>query len=195
MTYGYVRVSTREQHLDRQIEALTAYKPIDRIFSDKQSGKNFERSSYQELRGLVESGDEIVIKELDRLGRNKEEIKSELEWFRKMGVTVRILDVPTTLIDFQGQDWIRDMVNNILIEVLGAIAEQERIKIRTRQAEGIAAKRENGNWEEYGRPKKQVDDFERFLKLQKDGKITVDEAVKELGISRSTWYARVRESA
>lgn len=193
MIYGYVRVSTKEQCLDRQIEALGNYKPVDKIFSDKQSGKDFDRTSYVAMKDVVQPGDEIIIKELDRLGRNKDEIKSELEWFKTHGVVVRILDVPTTLIDFQGQDWVRDMVNNILIEVLGAIAEQERVKIHKRQAEGIAAKKARGDWEDYGRPKKDTSDFEKFLKMQKDGLITVDEAISQMGISRSTWYLRARE--
>lgn len=193
MIYGYVRVSTKEQCLDRQIEALANYKPVDKIFSDKQSGKDFDRTSYITMKNVVQSGDEIIIKELDRLGRNKDEIKAELEWFKTRGVVVRILDVPTTLIDFQGQDWVRDMVNNILIEVLGAIAEQERVKIHKRQAEGIAAKKARGDWEDYGRPKKDTSDFEKFLKMQKDGLITVDEAISQMGISRSTWYLRARE--
>lgn len=84
-------------------------------------------------------GDEILVEELDRFGRNKAEIKAELEWFKEHGIIVRVFDVPTTLMDFHGQDWIGEMVNNILIEVMGAMAEQERKKIRKRQAEGIAA--------------------------------------------------------
>lgn len=193
MIYGYVRVSTKDQCLDRQVQALAQYKHPDRIFSDKQSGKDFARVGYQELKGVVQPGDEIVIKELDRLGRNKDEIKAELEWFKQQGVIVRILDVPTSLIDFQGQDWIRDMVNNILIEVLGAIAEQERKKIKQRQAEGIQAKKDRGEWDDYGRPAKEIPDLEKFREMQKGGQISVAKACKELGISRATWYSRMQE--
>ena len=89
MIYGYCRVSTKEQNLDRQTSALTSYKALDRIFSDKQSGKDFARDAYQELKSAVMAGDEVVVKELDRLGRNKEEVKAELEWFKRMGVVVR----------------------------------------------------------------------------------------------------------
>ena len=109
MIYAYIRVSSQDQNLDRQLEAVKAYRPElkgENIFADKQSGKNFEREAYQELKTVLQPGDEIIIKELDRLGRNKEAIKDELKWFKENGITVRILDVPSTLIDFQGQDWI-----------------------------------------------------------------------------------------
>lgn len=200
MIYHYCRVSSREQNIDRQIAALRAYKPADRVFYDKQSGKNFNRDAYQSMKSLVVPGDEIIIEELDRLGRNKAEMKVELEWFRSQGVTVRILDVPTTLIDFQGQDWIKDMVNNLIIEVLGSVAEQERIKILKRQREGIDAmcvldgkriSRKTGR--AYGRQTIEIPDFQKFFQKQKDGLMTVNECCAALGISRSTWYARARE--
>ena len=194
MTYHYCRVSSADQNLSRQLDELNAQKKADRVFCDKASGKNFERDSYQEMKRVVRSGDEVYIKELDRLGRNKDEIKEELAWFKANGVVVRILDVPTTLIDFKGQGWVQDMINNILIEVLGAVAEQERIKIKRRQAEGIAAKKAHGNWDDYGRPEKKVDAVllsECRAKIQK-GEMTVAECCKELGISRGTWYNRVR---
>ena len=195
MIYGYARVSSKDQCLDRQLEAMRHYKPVDQVFTDKQSGKDFARESYQALKATVQVGDENIIEDLDRLGRNKEEVKKELEWFKTHGVTIRILDVPTTLIDFQGQDWIRDMVNNILIEVLGSIAEQERLKIRKRQAEGIAAKKARGDWADYGRPQKQLDGFEILAQKQKDGELSVAECCKALGISRGTWYNRIKEVA
>ena len=202
MTYFYARVSSKDQNLERQLEVARSYKQIDKVFADKQSGKDFERAQYQLLKAIVQSGDEVIIKELDRLGRNKEGIKAEIEWFRSRGVVLRILDVPTTLIDFQGQDWIFDMVNNILIEVLGAIAEQERKKNKQRQKEGINAmpvsdgKRvslKTGN--PYGRPKREISDFEKILKKQKDGLITVVDACEEMGISRSQWYRLAGETA
>lgn len=201
MIYFYARVSTKDQNLDRQLEAARAYKNIDHIFSDKQSGKNFDRPEYIKMKETVLPGDEVVIKELDRLGRDKEGIKEEIRWFKEHGVTLRILDVPTTLIDFQGQDWIGDMVNNILIEVLGAIAQQEREKNRSRQREGIAAmqvvdgkKVSAKTGRAYGRQVAVADvDFEKFLKKQKDGLMSVSECCRELGISRATWYNRVAE--
>lgn len=203
MIYFYARVSSKDQNLDRQLESAKSYKNIDRVFSDKQSGKDFERPEYQELKGIVREGDEVIIKELDRLGRNKEGIKDEIKWFKDHGVILRILDVPTTLIDFQGQDWIADMVNNILIEVLGAIAQNEREKTRKRQREGIDAMRiidgkkvsvKTGR--AYGRQVIEVgDDFQKFLKKQKDGEMTVNKCCELLGISRATWYNKVKEGS
>lgn len=199
MIYFYARVSSKEQNLDRQLDTARAYKNIDRIFSDKQSGKNFDRPDYVKMKSVVCSGDEVIVKELDRLGRDKEGIKEEIRWFKEHGVILRILDVPTTLIDFQGQDWIADMVNNILIEVLGAIAQNEREKTHRRQREGIDAMQVvNGKkvsaktGRTYGRQTVDVD-FEKFLKKQKDGEMSVTECCKELGISRATWYNRLKE--
>lgn len=201
MIYFYARVSSKDQNHDRQLETARAYKYIDRIFSDKQSGKDFDRPEYNEMKSTVRSGDEVIIKELDRLGRDKEGIKEEIRWFKEHGVILRILDVPTALIDFQGQDWIADMVNNILIEVLGAIAQNEREKTRKRQREGIDAMRVvNGKkvsvktCRTYGRQAIAVDEsFPKFLENQKGGQMTVKECCDKFGISRSTWYAKVAE--
>lgn len=203
MIYFYARVSSQDQNLDRQLEAAKTFKNIDRIFSDKQSGKNFDRPEYQNMKSMVQQGDEVIIKELDRLGRDKEGIKEEIRWFKEHGVILRILDIPTTLIDFRGQDWIADMVNNILIEVMGAIAQNEREKTRRRQREGIDAmqvvdgkKVSAKTGRTYGRQNVVVDvDFEKFLEKQKDGSMTVSECCKELGISRATWYNRCKEVA
>lgn len=203
MIYFYGRVSSKDQNLARQLEVAKAYKNIDHVYCDKQSGKDFDRPEYQKLKAVVAAGDEVIVKELDRLGRNKDEIKVEIAWFKENGVDLRILDVPTTLIDFQGQEWIRDMVNNILIEVLGAVAQQEREKTNRRQREGIDAmpvvdgkKFSTKKGCAYGRkPVELGDDFEKFLKKQKDGLMTVNECCEALGIGRSTWYARVREAS
>ncbi len=154
MRYAYIRVSTKEQHLDRQIEAIKEYWP-DEVFADKLSGKNFDRPEYHRLKSLIRRGDEIIVKELDRLGRNKDAVKEELKWFKDNGVIVRVLDIPTTMIELPGQEWIAEMVNNILIEVIAAVAEQERKKIRQRQKEGIACARERGV--KFGRPEKDVE--------------------------------------
>lgn len=194
MIYHYCRVSSRDQCLDRQIEALNAYKQADKVFCDKQSGKNFDRREYQLLKTEVCSGDEIIIKELDRLGRNKDEIKAELQWFKANGILIRILDIPTTLLDLNGQEWVADMVNNVLIEVMGAIAEQERIKIRSRQREGIEAMKQRGEWDKYGRPKIAVPNFPEIYKKTLNGEITVAEAYRQLGITKAKWYRLCKEA-
>lgn len=146
MIYGYMRVSTKSQNLNRQEDALLEFGvEKDNIFADKESGKNFDREKYQEMKSILKRNDVLVIKELDRLGRNKEMVKEELEYFKNNGIRVKILNIPTTLIDFpEGQEWVMDMVNNILLEVMSSIAEEERRKIKTRQAEGIAAAKAGG---------------------------------------------------
>ena len=202
MIYGYARVSSKDQNLARQLETMKSYKDIAELFCDKQSGKNFERPEYERLKSVVKKGDEVIIKELDRLGRNKKGVKEEIEWFKEQGVILRILDIPTTLMELPTeQTWIFEMVNSILIEVMGAMAEQEREKIGKRREEGIAAmpvvngKRvstKTGN--EYGRPTIKINDgFEKFLKKQKDGELSVRECCEQLGISRATWYNRLKE--
>lgn len=202
MIYFYARVSSKGQNEARQLEEAKKYQNVDEIFVDKQSGKNFKRPEYERLKAKVVKGDEVVATELDRLGRNKDGLVEELKWFKDRGVIVRILNLPTTLIDFPtGQEWVFEMVNNILIEVIASVAEEERNKIRKRQEEGIAAMPViNGKRFStkkgcaYGRKAIPLgDDFEKFLKKQKDGLMTVDECCKVLGIGRSTWYARARE--
>lgn len=189
-TFGYARVSTREQNEDRQIEALTKFGVSkDNIIVDKCSGKDTEREGYQYLKKqILRNGDTLVIKELDRLSRNKADIKKELEYFKEKGIHIRILDIPTTLTDFPPEQmWVMDMINAILIEVLGSIAENERMKIRRRQREGIdAAMKKNIK---FGRPS--IDKPENFdtVIMQIDSKeISVSDALKILDISRSTYY-------
>ena len=139
---------------------------------------------------------------MDRLGRNKKGVKNEIEWFKEHGVILRILDIPTTLMELPTeQAWVFEMVNSILIEVMGAMAEQEREKIEKRREEGIAAmpvvngKRvssKTGN--EYGRPSVKIDDsFEKFLEKQKRGELSVKECCEALGICRATWYNKLKE--
>ena len=188
MLYFYCRVSSKDQNLDRQIMMLKKYGEPDEIFCDKQSGKNFVREDYLRLKAKVKAGDRIVVEELDRFGRNKREIKQELEWFKEHKVIIVILEIPTTMVDWKGQEWLAELVNNIIIEVLGTIAEQERIKNLKRQAEGIEAMKLRGDWDKYGRPKVDIPEFDIYYELQRAGEITVKEACEKLGIGRTTWY-------
>lgn len=193
--YGYARVSTREQNEDRQIEALKVFGvPEQNIIIDKASGKDTEREGYQYLkRQILRNGDTLVIKELDRLSRNKTDIKRELEEFKEMGIRVKILDIPTTLTEFPPeQEWILDMINSILIEVLGSIAENERNKIRSRQREGIeAAKKKNVR---FGRPAvEKPDNWDSVITKVRSGEIKAVEAIQELRISRSSYYRLLRK--
>lgn len=205
MKYFYARVSSKGQNLARQYEAAKSVDGISETFSDKQSGKSFDRPEYQRLKSVVTSGDEVIIKSLDRLGRNKDEMKQELDWFRRQGVIVRVMDLPTTMIEMPtGQEWVLDMVNNILIEVLGAIAEQERLTIRQRQQEGIAAmpvvngkKISAKTGRGFGRIAKEVDMtlFQKLFFQKKRGYVTVEECCERLGIGRSKWYELEKERA
>lgn len=194
-TFGYARVSSREQHEDRQIEALTNYGVSrDNIIVDKCSGKDTEREGYQYLKKqILRNGDTLVIKELDRLSRSKSDIKQELEFFKCNGIHVKILDIPTTLTDFPPEQmWVMDMINAILIEVLGSIAENERLKIRRRQREGIdAALKKNVR---FGRPVIAKPENWGTVVKQIDAKeITVSQALQALNISRSSYY-RLRQN-
>lgn len=156
-TFGYARVSTKEQHLDRQIQALREAGVEERdIITDKASGASLDRPGYQTLKNsMLREGDTLVIKSLDRLSRNKEHITQELRYFKEHHIQVRVLDLPTTMIELpEGQERVFQMINNILIEVLSSIAEQERVIVRQRRAEGITAAKAQGK--HLGRPEKEV---------------------------------------
>ena len=193
--YGYARVSTREQNLDRQLKALSEFGVEDRdIVKDKESGKSLEREGYQMLKNhLLREGDTLVIMSLDRLSRNKSHIETELEYFKEHHIRVKILDIPTTLIELpEEQDWIFDMINNILIEVLASIAEQERLRTLQRQAQGIAAAKEKGK--HLGRPKAVYPEkWHEVYQEWTSGKITAKVAMDRLGLKRSTFYALVKQ--
>ena len=193
-TYGYCRVSTREQNLDRQIMALRDYGISERdIIMDKESGKSLEREGYQMLKNhLLRDGDTLVVMSLDRLSRNKTHIKNELEYYKQRKIRVKILDIPTTLIDLpEEQDWIFDMINNILIEVLASIAEQERVRTLQRQAQGIAAAKENGK--HLGRPQAVFPHaWDEVYRKWIDGEVTAKRAMEILGLKRSTFYKLVQ---
>lgn len=190
-TYYYARVSSRDQHLDRQLAAFAAMGAAERdIITDKESGKDLNRSGYTAPKTtLLRRGDTLVVKSLDRLSRNKADIKNELQYFKDNGIRLKILDIPTTLIDYPaGQEWVLDMVNNILIEVLSSIAMQERETIRQRQAEGIAAAKAKGK--HMGRPKaKKPDNWTEVIALWRSSHITAKEAMRRTGVKRSTFYA------
>ena len=200
--YGYARVSTKEQNLERQMHELKKYVKPEDIFADMQSGKDFDRIQYKKLKEEVGSGDELFVKSIDRLGRNKDGIKEELQWFKKRGVHVHILDFPQTLIavEDERQKSVMDLVTNLLIEVVGFMAEEERKLIRSRQAEGIAAWRRTGQTKTgrpYGRPRKEVSDreWEKVLSLIQEKRIKTKEAWKILGIAKNTYYRLMRRRA
>lgn len=195
--YYYARVSSTGQNLARQIEAFKADGANDRdIVTDKQSGKDLDRPGYQALKTtLLRCGDTLTICSLDRLSRSKSDIKNEIGWLQDHGVRLRILNIPTTLNDAPaGQEWVTEMVTNILIEVLSAMAEEERRNIRSRQAEGIAAKRNREDWQDYGRPHvKAPDNWQQVMQQWRAGEITATEAMRLTGIRKTTFYKLAKE--
>ena len=142
---------------------------------------------------MLRSGDTLIVKSLDRLSRNKQHIRRELEYFRAQHIRVMVLDIPTTMINLpEGQEWIMDMVNNVLIEVMASIAEQERRMIKERQAEGIAVAKKNGKC--LGRPRAPYPkDWEEVYREWKAGNITAVMAMDNLMLKRSTFYNLVRK--
>lgn len=195
--YFSARVSTKDQNLARQLEAAKKHGiPEENVFCDKVSGRRKDRPQYDKLKSIVQPGDEVYFMELDRIGRDKCLITDELKWFKDRGVVVRVLDVPTTLMEFpEGQNWVLEMVNNILIEVMGTIAEQEWKKIKQRREDGIAAMPVDENGRKissktgrgFGRDGMDID-------LTRQEGESVADACRRLGISRNTYYRKLREA-
>ena len=192
--YYYARVSTKEQNLDRQLQAFYNLGATERdIITDKESGKDLNRAGYIALKNtILRKGDTLVIKSLDRLSRNKADIKKELEYFKNNGIRLQIIDLPTTMLELpQGQEWVFEMVNNILIEVLGTIAEQERKTIKERQAEGIAAAKEKGK--KLGRPALTFpDNWNEIYNKWKSDEITAKVAMELTNTKRTSFYKLVQ---
>ena len=196
--YFAIRVSSKDQNFARQLAVASEYSiPEENIFCDKISGRKKERPEYDRMKGLLDRGDEVYFTELDRIGREKHLIKEELEWFKEQGVIVRVLNIPTTLVEFpKGQEWVLEMVNNVLIEVMGTIAEQEWLKIKERREAGIAAmpvdedgrKVSSRTGRGFGRPVVNVGDWSL------NSGETVTEAAERLGISKATLYRKMKQS-
>lgn len=195
-TFYYARVSSKDQNLDRQLAAFKVLGADERdIITDKESGKDFNRAGYQALKnGMLRQGDTLIIKSLDRLSRNKRDIKTELEWFKNNNIRLKVIDLPTTMMDLpEGQEWVFEMVNNILIEVLGTIAEQERATIKSRQAEGINTAKSKGV--KFGRPALQFPaNWNEVYTQWKNGEITAKVAMEKTGTKRTSFYKLVKKS-
>ena len=203
---GYARVSTSEQNLDRQLQALSRYVEPDMIVTDKSSGRDLNRPGYQSLKvgiGKLVEGDTLYIKSLDRLSRNKEDLKKELQYFKDKGIKVKILDMPTTMTDFpMEQAWIGDMITNIMIEVLSSIAQNERETTRQRQLEGLAAMPTDSTGKKISRrtgkpvgrppvtyPKK----WESVYREWQEKKITARQAMRLLNLKPNSFYKLAKE--
>lgn len=199
--YGYCRVSSKEQNLDRQIIAIKEYCKENNIeiserdiVSDKISGKDFNRNGYQLLKEqLLRSGDVLIIKELDRLGRNMEQIKEEWQQLQKKGVDIIVIDNPI-LNTNNKSDLEKTLISNIVFELLSYMAEKERAKIKQRQREGINALKEKNNGKGKGRPKTQYpNNWSVIYKEWKDGNITATKSMEQLGLKRNTFYRLVKQ--
>ncbi len=192
-TYGYVRVSTKEQNEERQMIAMREFGvPDSAIYMDKQSGKDFERPYYKRLMRRLKAGDVLVIKSIDRLGRNYDEILEQWRTITKVKhAAIVVLDMP--LLDTrQGRDLTGVLIADIVLQLLSYVAQTERENIRQRQAEGIAAAKARGV--HMGRPPmKTPAGFSSAKKLYQAGAISSRQAAGQLGISSTTFLRWVRQ--
>ncbi len=200
--YGYHRISTKKQHEDRgvlEIERFIQTYNIELerdVYVDKISGKKFDRPRYTVLKeDILRRGDTLIVTELDRLGRNKQGILKELEYYKEKGVRVIILEVPTTFITLNMDisnpmyKMIFEVVESLIIEVLAVFCQLEIEKKEKRVREGIEAKKLRGEWDDYGRPHAVewdvfVEKFEQVLA----GAVRPFQAIKDLEISTQTYY-------
>ena len=192
-SYGYIRVSTKEQNEDRQLEAMRKSDVPDKnIFSDKQSGGDFERPQYRRMMGILKNDDVLYVKSIDRLGRNYSEILEQWRILTKeKKVDIVVLDMP--LLDTRiGKDLMGTFLSDIVLQVLSFAAENERSNIKQRQAEGIAAAKARGV--RFGRPKyKEPQNFEAMVSLWENKKMTLSEILESCDMSKSTFFRRRRE--
>lgn len=201
---GYHRTSTKEQHLDRGLAEIKAYCeqnniPLKKIYTDQQTGKNFDRPRYTVMKeDVLEAGDVLIITELDRLGRSKKDTMREIQHYRDSGIRLMVLELPTTLMDLSKMDnslqaMMLETINNMMLELYASMAQAEIEKKEKRQREGIEAKKERGEWEDYGRPSIEKPDNWDAVIAQWEGKeITAVEAMKRLGLKKTSFYKLVK---
>lgn len=205
MYYGYHRTSTREQNLDRGVTGIEEFcrnrnYPLEKVYTDKVSGKSFNRPRYTVLKeDTLRPGDTLILWELDRLGRNKKEILNELRYYNNSGIRIMFIDIPTTTTDYSGltDDFMRllmDTVNNVMIEIVSMVAENEVERKRKRCDEGRAAMKARGDWDKYGRPRvmtKEAFTMHYIRVINKEiGSLAL---MRELGLNRDTYFRYVRE--
>ena len=193
--YGYIRVSTREQNEDRQVIAMREFGvPDSNMVTDKQSGKDFARPGYRRLLRKLKPGDTLVLKSIDRLGRNYDEILEQWRLLTKgKRVEIVVLDMP--LLDTrQGRDLMGTLIADIVLQLLSYVAQTEREFIRQRQAEGIAAAKARGV--QFGRkPKKRPEEYERLREEWRAGRISARAAARQLGVAHRTFMKWVEQDS
>lgn len=191
--YGYARVSSADQNEDRQTVALKSAGIADRnIFTDKQSGKDFERPQYKKLIKKLKNGDLLYILSIDRLGRNYEEIQRQWRILTKdIGAEICVIDMP--LLDTRkGKDFMGTFIADLVLQILSFVAQSEHESIKKRQAQGIAAAKEKGI--KFGRPGVVLpDNFDEILKDWELRKLSTADVIKLCNVSKSTLYRRKRE--
>lgn len=191
MEYAYIRVSSKDQNIDRQLAALEPFQlPKKQIFCDYQSGKDFDRPQYKKLLHRLKRGDLLIVKSIDRLGRNYDEILEQWKFItKKIGADILVLDM--SLLDTRSQDGDLTgvLISDLVLQILAYVAQKEREFIHERQAEGIAAAKAKGV--RFGR--KPIPMPENFIVVQKqyeDGQISSKQAAFQLGISQATFLRR-----
>ena len=193
MNYGYARVSTVNQHLDRQIDELHKAGLLDpQIFIDKESGKDFNRTNYKKLLKKLKSEDVLFVKSIDRLGRNYNMILDEWRILTKeKDIDIVVIDMPLLDTRIEGKNLVGKFIADVVLQVLSFVAENERETMKQRQAEGIKMARLRGV--KFGRPSTPTpDNFDDIAKLYKDKKITVMTAIEMSGLTRGTFYRKLK---
>lgn len=194
--FGYIRVSAKEQNLDRQIQAMQEYGINERdIFADKQSGKDTNRPQYQALKQVLRAGDTVVIKSIDRLGRNYDDIKNEWnDIVNNIGAEIEVIDMPVLNTTNKENALIGKVVTDVILTLLGYVAEQERAFIKQRQAEGIKIAKEKGKFAKANKIKAPENFEEVFNKAVNGGReYTHTMAMKELNLNKTTYYRIAKE--
>ncbi len=189
MRYGYVRVSTKEQNIDRQMSALSLENiPQNQIFIDRASGKDFDRTEYQKLLTVLQADDEIVIKSIDRLGRNYDDILEQWQLLTKTKkVHISVLDFPLLNTKNTSDTITGKLISDLVLQVLSYVSQMEREQIKQRQREGIREAKKRGK--QFGRPKLNVPpNFYDLAKKHRQKEITVREGAEILGVSKSTFH-------
>ena len=195
MNYGYVRVSTKDQNIDRQMEDMyNQGLTDDYIFIDRQSGKDFDRTNYQKMKALFKNGDLLIIKSIDRLGRNYDMIIEEWkDIVNRLNVDIVVLDMPLLDTRTEGRNLVGKFISDIVLQILSFVAENERENIRKRQAEGIRIAKMQGK--HLGRPKYPLPkNFYEVLNQYKDKAISLSKALEMLKMNKSTFYKYIKAS-
>lgn len=194
MIYAYIRVSTKHQNIDRQYEEIKALDIDDKyIFIDRESGKDFDRTKYQKLIKKLKKDDLLIIKSIDRLGRNYHMILEEWSRITKtIGADIKVLDMPLLDTRIEGKNLVGKFISDIVLQVLSFVAENERTNIKQRQAEGIRIAKEKGV--KFGRQKSILpSNVNEILDKYLNKELTNIEASKIIGISRGTFFRLVKE--